>query len=68
MELPTISDKTNLTIAEAKAEFIELAESPIPKYGWSTGAQTLIDNRLIWLKQKIFNDVMEQYKEQKNGR
>lgn len=59
MEAPTISTRTDLSLSEAKKEYIELEFhlKNKPKFGWVKAIQIQIDNRLDFVKTIIADKV-----------
>jgi len=61
--LPEISTRTDLTLAEAKVEYIELREhlksENQPTYGWQPWVNNLIAQRLTYLRTTITDCVCE---------
>ncbi len=61
MDAPVIGTNKELTLEQAKAEFIELVAhlKNKPKFGWVRGIQTRIDDRLDYLRITITNFICE---------
>ena len=57
MDLPKISERTNLTLSQAKDEYRELKDIQTngPEYGWSGSVSNRIYDRLTYLR-KIITD------------
>jgi hypothetical protein len=58
MDLPIISDKTDLTLAEAKKEYLELLDT-LKVGNWATWLVNRIEDRLTFLRTKIADIICE---------
>lgn len=70
IKAPEISTRTDLTIDEARDEYIRLTEllkkENKPRYGWARHIQAKIDERQMFLRETITNLYIE--KELNNGK
>lgn len=60
MELPKISDEQNLTLSQAKQEYIELTsflKDNRPEFGWLDSILTQFDLRLNFLRKLVTDKV-----------
>ena len=71
MELPKISEEKNLSLTQAKQEYIQLTtflKDNRPKHGWLESILIRYNQRLDFLKTTITEKVCFDNKEKKNGK
>lgn len=67
IKIPVISESTGLSSEQALAEYLEMSNAPVPRFGWCFGVQEKINCRLNYLKTVVFDHAMEIYKKETNN-
>ncbi len=61
MDAPVINTKTELSLEEAKCEYLELVAhlKNSPRFGWLSHIENAINNRMVYLQKTITDIICE---------